>query len=402
MPPSYLATQVDILQSDRVAQRVVRNAKLTEVPIVREGWERATGGQGSIETWLVETFKKSLEVRPSRESNVIAVSYRANDPGFAATMANEFVRAYIETSLELRVEPARQYSAFFETRLKDSRAELERAQASLSEFQKAKGIVAADERFDVENSRLNELSSQLVGMQALANESSSRDAQARGGAGDKLQEVFSNPVVAGLRGDVARVEAKLQELQARLGDRHPQVVEMKASLDELRARMEGEIKRTTSGVSVTSTINRQREAQLRAEMQVQRAKVLQMKQVRDEGMVLVRDVENAQRAYDAVFARLNQTNLESQATQSSVNLLNAASPPLKHASPRITLNVALSLLIGLMLALGTVMLMELMDRHVRVADDLTLGLGVPVLAELIAPGGAGPQGWRRLLPGGRP
>jgi succinoglycan biosynthesis transport protein ExoP len=385
--PSFMATQVDIIQSDRVAQRVVRNAKLTESPQVRIAWERATGGKGAIETWLVDTFRKSLDVRPSRESNVVAITYRANDPQFAAGMANEFVKAYIDTALELRVEPARQYSSFFETRLKEARAEVERTQTALSQFQKAKGIVATDERFDVENNRLNELSSQLVALEALAGESTSREAQALGGGGDKLQEVFNNPVVGGLRSDVARVEAKLQELSARLGDKHPQVVEMKASLSELRQRMEQEIKRTTGGVAVTGSINRQRVAQVRAELAAQRTKVLQMKQTRDDGTVLVRDVENAQRAFDAVFARLNQSSLESQATQSNVNLLNAAVAPLEHASPKLALNMAMSILIGLMLALGTAMVLEMLDRHVRTEEDISLALGVPVIGELCGPQG---------------
>jgi chain length determinant protein EpsF len=335
----------------------------------------------------VDTFRKSLDVRPSRESNVVAITYRANDPQFAAGMANEFVKAYIDTALELRVEPARQYSSFFETRLKEARAEVERTQTALSQFQKAKGIVATDERFDVENNRLNELSSQLVALEALAGESTSREAQALGGGGDKLQEVFNNPVVGGLRSDVARVEAKLQELSARLGDKHPQVVEMKASLSELRQRMEQEIKRTTGGVAVTGSINRQRVAQVRAELAAQRTKVLQMKQTRDDGTVLVRDVENAQRAFDAVFARLNQSSLESQATQSNVNLLNAAVAPLEHASPKLALNMVMSILIGLMLALGTAMVLEMLDRHVRTEEDISLALGVPVIGELCGPKG---------------
>ena len=62
---------------------------------------------------------------------------------------------------------------------------------------------------------------------------------------------------------------------------------------------------------------------MRAALEAQRAKVLRMKAVRDEGLVLVRDVENAQRAYDAVLARFTQTSLESQTTQSNVNVLTA-------------------------------------------------------------------------------
>ena len=391
---NYMATQVDIIQSDRVALRVVRNAKLTESSTVREAWQRATKGQGAIETWLVDTFKRSLDVRPSRESNVVVVAFRAADPNFAAAMANQFVQAYIDTALELRVEPARQYNAFFETRLKEARAALEKAQAALSQFQKEKGIVATDERFDVENARLGELSSQLVALQGLAGESTSRNAQAQGAGADKLQEVFNNPVVAGLRAELARVEAKLQELKSRLGERHPQVIEMQANLTELRARMETEVKRTTGGLAVANTINRQREAQVRADLAAQRSKVLQMKQVRDDGMLLVRDAENAQRAYDAVFARLNQTSLESQATQSNVNLLNAAVPPLVHSTPRLAQNFMLSFFIGLMLALSTVMVQELLDRHVRVPEDLSLALGVPVIGELCGPQGTAPRGWR--------
>jgi hypothetical protein len=77
-------------------------------------------------------------------------------------MANAFVQAYMDTALALRVNPARQYSGFFDQQVKDARDALEKAQAKVSAFQKAKGIIATDERLDVENARLNELSSQLV------------------------------------------------------------------------------------------------------------------------------------------------------------------------------------------------------------------------------------------------
>jgi succinoglycan biosynthesis transport protein ExoP len=99
LSPSYMATQVDVIQSDRVMRRVVRNTRLAENPQVRADWLEATGGQGEIEAWLAARFKPSLDVRPSRESNVITISYRAPDPNFAAAVANAFVQAYIDTAL---------------------------------------------------------------------------------------------------------------------------------------------------------------------------------------------------------------------------------------------------------------------------------------------------------------
>ncbi|WIV96561.1 chain length determinant protein EpsF [Kinneretia aquatilis] len=390
--PAFMATQVDVIQSDRVAQKVVRNLKLNESPVIREQWLEDTKGQGSLEVWLADTFKKKLDVRPSRESNVISVSYSAPDPRFAAGLANAFVQSYLETSLELRVDPAKQYSSFFETRAKEAREMLEKAQAKLSDFQTQKGIIAADERLDIENARLNELSSHLVIVQSMAAESSSRQAQAVGSSGDRMQEVLNNPVVSGLKADISRLEGRLQELNAKLGDKHPQVVELKANIEELRARMDAEVKRVTAGVGVSNSIVRQRESQIRADLEAQRNKVLQLKAVRDEGSVLVRDVENAQRAYDVVISRFNQTNLESQTTQSNANILTQAVAPVEPASPRVLLNVVLSVVLGLMLAVGVALVMEMLDRRVRSFEDISQGLGLPVLGVMPKPTAGGRKG----------
>jgi chain length determinant protein EpsF len=392
--PAFMATQVDIIQSDRVALRVVRDLKLADNPQIRQQWRDETGGDGSIESWLADSFQTAMDVKPSRESNVITVSYKSPDPRFAAGLANAFVQAYIETVLELKVDPAKQYGAFFDNQAKAAREVLEKAQSKLSAFQREKGIVASDERIDVENNRLNELSSQLVAVQAVASESQSRSAQARGAGADTLQEVMSNPVVGSLKSDISRAEAQLQALNARLGDRNPQVVELKANIAELRTRLAEETRRATGGVGVSNTINQQREAQIRADLEAQRSKVLRMKQVRDEGSVLVKDVDNAEKSYDAIAARLTQSTLESQATQSNINVLTPATPPLKPSSPKIIINTLVALFLGTMLAVGIALLREFMDRRVRAPEDIFAALGLPVIGLMPRPNA------RRLIGGG--
>ncbi len=392
--PAVMATQVDIILSDRVARRVVRMLKLSENPQIREQWTSATKGVGDIETWLVERLQKELDVKPSRESSVINISFRAPDARFAAGMANAFVQAYIETAVDLRVDPAKQYSAFFETRAKEARDTLEAAQSRLSAFQRESGVVMTDERMDVENQRLNELSSQLVVLQSMAAEATSRQAQATAGSGDKLQEVSSNPVVSTLRADLSRQEARLKEISSRLGDSNPQVVELKANIAELRQRIDSEVGRLSAGVGVSGSISRQREAQTRAELENQRNKVLRMKQVRDEAALIQRDVEIAQKNYDAIVQRFTQTSLESQATSSSASLLNSAVPPLEHSSPKVLLNTLLALVVGLLLGTGIVLGAELRDRRVRDTADVEGLLGLPLIGLLPGPDAGGAAGRR--------
>jgi chain length determinant protein EpsF len=392
---SAIATQVDILKSERVMRRVIRNLRLTESQATRDSWLQNTGGEGNIEQWLIDQFVKSLEVVPSLASNVILVRFSSGDPVAAARVANAFVQAYLETTLELRVDPARQYSGFFQAQVKEARDTLERASAKLSAFQREKGIIATDERLDIENARLNELSSQLVALQAVAAESGSRQSQVRSGA-DRMQEVINNPLINNLKGELSRTEAQLRQLNERLGDNHPQVIETKATIAQLRTRIDTETQRVLGGVGVTANINRAREAEIRASLEAQRSRVLKLKEVRDEGAVLLRDLENAQRTYDTLLQRFNQTVLESQATQNNVNQLTEAAPPSAPSSPNVKLNVALAVFLGGMLALGTALLLELLDRRVRTFDDVVTALDLPVIGVMPKPGAKRVVGRRKL------
>jgi uncharacterized protein involved in exopolysaccharide biosynthesis len=230
---------------------------------------------------------------------------------------------------------------------------------------------------------LNELSSQLVALQAVASGQTSSVSQ--------LPEVVNNSVLTGMRGDITRAEARLQELTSRLGDNHPQVIEARANINALRSRLDAETRRVTGSVGVVSSMNRQREAEIRAALEAQRARVLKMRTAREDGMVLVRDVENAQHAYDAVVARMNQVGLDGATTRDQVNgsVLAEAVPPLEPSSPKIVRNGVLAAVLGLVLGFGAAMLLEFMDRRVRTVEEVSQLLGLPIFGVLPKPGGMG-------------
>lgn len=378
---NFIATQVDIIGSERVIRRALRKIKATDSPAIREQWAAATHQEGDFESWLSSLIVTKLDVRPTRESNVINVSYSGTDRQFASAMTNAIVQAYVDTTRELRVEPAKQYSAFFDERGKQARDELERAQAKLSAFQQQNGIISADERLDVENARLAELSSQLVALQAIASESRNRQ-YAANTRGDRTTEVLGNPVIVGLTTDLGRTEARLTEMSERFGDKHPAVQELKANIRQLKARIESETRRVSASVGVTSDINQSRAGQVQAALDAQRAKVLKLKALRDQLNVLQRDVEHAQRNYDNVMGRANQTNLESQNNQTNVSVLKDATPPPFPSAPRTGLNVMIASILGLLIGIGVSLLIEVITPRLRSEDDISARIKLPVLAVL--------------------
>ena len=383
MAPGYMATQIDIINSERVAQRVVKLLRMEESAAIRTQWQEETQGQGQLIAWLAALLQKKLEVRPSRESNVINISYSGGNPEFVAAVANGFAQAYLDVNLDLKLAPARQYAAFFEEQTKQMRDKLEAAQKALSDYQQANGITTVDDRLDFETAKLNETSSQLTQIQALTTDSQSKRQNAKA---DTVAEVMQSPLVNGLKADIARLDARLQESNINLGKNHPQTQRTEAELATLKAQLETETRKITTSIDTTYQVGKQREGQLQAALAAQKTRVLTLNKQRDELNVLRRDVETAQRSFELISQRSSQSNVESQNSQTNLALLNAAAAPTEPSRPRVLLNVLVSIFLGTLLGVGLALMLELANRRVRSADDLSEALDLPVLGTIAAAG----------------
>lgn len=394
MAPGYMATQIDIINSDRVAKAVIALLKMDTHPATQAAWQKATQGKGQLVDWLAIELKKNLDVKPARESNVISINYTGTDSAQAAAVANAFAQAYINVNLDLRLAPARQYATFFEEQSKTMRDKLERSQQALSAYQKRKGIISADDRLDFETAKLNETSSQLTGIQGQTTDSQSKRKSAKG---DTLVEVMQSPLINGLKADIARLEAKLTEGNVNLGKNHPQTLRAESELTTLKAQLEAETRRITTSIETTYQVSKQREAQLQGALSTQKTKVMVLNQRRDELNVLRRDVESAQRAYEQVSQRASQSTMESQSSQTNIAVLNTAFAPIDPSKPRVLVNVLVSIFLGALLGVGLALLLELSNRRVRSAQDLMDALGLPVLGTVGAA-----TGMLKRLPNGLP
>jgi succinoglycan biosynthesis transport protein ExoP len=398
MASTYLATQVDVIKSSAVSQRVVRDLKLTTNPDIHARWEKATGAKGDFSNWVADLISQGLEVKPSRESSVIQIIYEGSSPEFAAGLANAYAKSYIDSTVQIKVDPARQYSDFFEERARIARDKLEKARTRLAEAQRDRGIIVTDERLDVETTRLAELSSQLTALRAIRTEADTRVTQGRTNA-NQMREVLSSPVVAGLKADLARQEAALEQLTKRYGDAYPAVVEARAGIESLRAKMRDETRQVTGSAGVDTTMARTREKDTESLFEAQRQRLLKLKEARTDLAVLEREVETAQRIYDSIQERLNQTTLESNTSQSGIYLLSKAEVPLRASGPRVVINTVVAFVLGTLLALMTALTVELFDRRVRSPLDIVQALDLNVIGALPAPKASKSAKRFGLLPG---
>ncbi|MEO7495725.1 MAG: chain length determinant protein EpsF [Massilia sp.] len=396
--PGYMATQIDIISSKNVALRVVEQKQLASIPNVIEQFNATMKGRGTIRDWLADLLLKNLEIVPSRESSVVEISFKGSDPGFVAAIANGFADEYQKISVQLKTEPMKKASSYFNEQTKLLRDNVETAQARLSKYQQEKGILSLDNnRVDVELSRLNDLSQQLVQAQAQSIEASSRQRMAGGTAVDS-PDVANNGLIQSLRVGLAGAESKFAETAQRLSANHPQYLAAKAEVDKMRADLGVALGSVSRSVGNNAVVLRQREGELKDALAAQKVKVLELNRARDELGVLLKDVDSAQRAFDAAAQRFSQTRIEAQSEQSDISVLNPAVTPVEPAGPRVLFNTLVAILLGTVLGVGIAFLIEMLNRPIRSAGDLKDVLGIPVLGTIEwRPQRSRALGWKALM-----
>ena len=383
---TYIQTQVDLIQSNRVATQVARDLKLGQNPEVREAWENDTGGVGSIDEWIGAMLLEKLKVETTI-SNLLLVNFSSEDPRKAAAVANGFVKTYLEMVLQLRTEPTREAAAWFDEQLKTLRAQMSQSQAKLNAYQKAKGILVEDARVDVESARLTELSTQLLiarnaHYDAVARHKNATELLEGGASLDALPDVLSNVHLNALKLDLGRTEARMEQEGAVLGPNHPQYLRTSAEVQGLRDRLRAEGKKLVAGFGNAVQQTRKREQELQAAIDAQNQRLYNIKDFRVEMAAMTRDIDAAQRSYDAVLTRYMTSKVEATAKQTNVLMLAPASEPVKPAHPKVGLIAALSVVLGTLLAGGIVYVLETLDRRVRSRSDLEARLAVPSLGRL--------------------
>jgi succinoglycan biosynthesis transport protein ExoP len=398
LPPQllsgFMATQINIITSPTVALRVAKTMKLDEGAATvapEEAKKRSTSESDKTDdaTYLpvARQLLKQVQVRPNRDSSVLDIKFTSNDPQQAAALANAFAQAYMDLTLDLRVQPARESAAWFDVQTKTAREALEAAQAKLSKYQQEKGITATDEKFDTESTRLDQLTAQLSLAQAMTYEVASRQRIAKesldsGGSPDQNPDVMTNPLVVAAKADLARLEARMREVSANYGKNHPQFIALTAEVEGARQRLRAEMRNVALSQTSALQVAQRREAELRNAVAAQKARVLQLRQERDGMAVLAREVESTQKAFDLSQQRLSLTNLESRARQTNVAVLTPAVEPHEPSSPRPVPTILAAAVFGLGLGIALAMLLELMDARIRSVDDIGQALAIPVLATI--------------------
>ncbi len=148
-----LNSEVELLRDDEVLRRVVE-----ETGTGGRDWFHflrvGEGNAGRVER-AARRLAQKLRVEPVKKTNLISISYTADDPQAAAKVLQSVASAYLEKHMEVH-RPAGELH-FFDQQRGESRLQLEEAKGKLLQFAARHGVVAAAEQRDLALQKLSEV-----------------------------------------------------------------------------------------------------------------------------------------------------------------------------------------------------------------------------------------------------
>lgn len=351
------------------------------VTLLLAGLQGAAGGKFKLElTPFNATVRELREVVRAAEvgkgTDVIKLSYQANDPELVQQVVNTLAQAYLERSIHIKTEEARKSVEFIEKQLGEVRGLLDTAELSLEQYKRDSGVVQLD-------TEAQNLISQLAEADKARNASSLNARQVEFAietlaAAMKRGETYAptilleDPVIAGLAKKLAELEVEKRGLLVDLTEMHPLV---QAILGQIREAQDKLLATYRSALSS----QRQRLASLDAEVARHEGILKKLPQAERELVGLTRRATVNAGIYTFLLQKAEEARIAQAATIASVNVIDPAITPDRPVKPQKAKNLLLGLIVGGMLGVGLAFFREYLDDTLKDEEGVRRVFNYPVL-----------------------
>jgi uncharacterized protein involved in exopolysaccharide biosynthesis len=307
----------------------------------------------------------------------------APDPE-GAQVANGVAGAYVKYNLDLKLKGARDALAWLNEQMAELKAKVQESSTALQNYRVKAGILGLEEQRKITaqkimdfNKAYLEAQAQRLSIEAKLNELR-RIARDRSGA-QTIFTVADNPLIQKLKEELADLEVERSKLLKTFREKHPEVVKIDAKIQQLREKIDAEIQTMLRGVQTEYQVARAREETLLANVNQLRREGQDLNEKEIQYLTLQRETESNQQLYEAVLKRLKETGISGGLETNNVRIVQEATVPSLPIRPRKTLNLLLSVAVGLVAGVAAAFVVEYFDTTVRSPEEVERRLGLPVI-----------------------
>ncbi|WP_312225114.1 GumC family protein [Stutzerimonas nitrititolerans] len=399
----YLQTQLSLIQSRGVAEKVVRDLELTEHPefdlrqqpgplidiggmldaIMGEEPEPLTEAQ--IMDHATQVFMDRTTVWVEGKSQLVYLSVAMADKLMAAQAANHLATSYIEAQLEAKVEMSMTAASWMNTRLVDLRQNLKDSEDRLQAYLDAEGLVDMDGVGTISANELSLTGDRMIDARRQRAEAESQFRQVESMRDQGWERLASVPAVLGhpliqqFKADRAHARSRVEDLSRRYGDRHPAMQSARSDLNAATASLRQQVEQVVASIERSYQLAVANENSLRASFNDNKEQIQDISRKEFKVRDLQREVEANRALYDTFMTRLQETTATSDLSSTNARIVDEAIPPAQASEPNTKLFMVVALFLALVVGIAQAIIREILDNTFKSSDEVETKLNLPVM-----------------------
>jgi polysaccharide biosynthesis transport protein len=410
---SVVDTEIEIMKSRRLAERVVDTLNLDEDPEFNRALadpgplQSVVGGVAAVfgaaapdaardrmsaverqreRDRVINAVLKRLSIKRSGVTYVMVLGFTSRDPEKAARIANTYAERYLLEQLEAKFDATRNANSWLNTRLAELRTEVQTAEAAVEQYRSANNLLSASGATLTEQ-EISTYNTQLATVRATQAEAEARLRTARaqlaaGSNGEDVGEALGSSVVQQLRARRAEVSGRVADLSSRYGPRHPDMVRAERELADIDAQIQAEIRRIISNLEAQVQVARERTGSMAGSLGSARGTLAANNAAGVRLNELERNAESVRTLYQSFLNRFQETTSTEGLQESDARIVSPAAIPNRPSSPNVPLNLAVGLGIALALGVSAVVVAIMLDTGVLTAEDVEHKFALPHLGSV--------------------
>ena len=406
----FQQTQVKLMQSEQLASRVIDRMDLTNNQYFNrdvnrsKGEAQAKGLFDTIKTFVrpeessdtfnmlsedaqnqiivdkaLEKFALQFAVNPVRNSELIEISFVSPSPPLSAEVSNTIMDEFINMQMDTKLKSSQDATKFLQKQIEAAQIKLEQSEMGLQEFARKIGIVSLSPKLNMTMRQLEELNDALAKARSHRIAQEAKYQQILESDTVNLNQMVENELIQKLKDQHATLLAEYQEYSRTFKPAFPKMRQLKARMDKLEEQIIAEQGAIIDSIKNDYETALQTEEFLATRTEEQKQRAMDLEEKATQYKILDREVETNNSIYQSLLERSKEIEATVGAAVTNIQIVDYARPPLYPFKPRVVLNLALGLAIGLLGGIGMAFLFEYFDNTIKNPDEMTERFGIPVL-----------------------